>query len=149
MDQEPETTPLRRLGRKREIHRLSIWELLDAEWNAGLMQWANDVKQRLIAAKRQELNLERQNLALSGGYLWPDSLNTGPPYLPSPPAALEPHVSDREIESLALRLATQSAPWDPAGDRHPPTVEDLVDRLPPYAAAEVRRRAEELRRLLP
>jgi hypothetical protein len=148
MDQQPEITPLQPLNRKREIHQISIWELLATEWNLGLMQWANDLKKRLIMAKRQELNLERLNLLLAGGYLWPASLTSGPAASASPAAPLEPHVSDREIEALTLRIATRADGWDLAGDGPVSSPEDRLDHLPPYAAAEVRCRVDELRRLL-
>lgn len=64
-------------------------------------------------------------------------------------SALEVHVSDHQIETLAVRALTRFAGLSPdeADQRWEEWKRELYVRLPPYAAAEVERRADELRGL--
>jgi hypothetical protein len=70
-----------------------------------------------------------------------------PPALPAP--ALEEHVSDRQIEALALRAVTRfgGLPPEAAERAWQEWRRELERRLPPYAVQEVCRRAEEVRGL--
>jgi hypothetical protein len=64
------------------------------------------------------------------------------------PVPLEPHLTDREIEARALQLAVRREAWNAGSSTLSPTGAGLLAALPPYAVAEVRRRAEELHQLL-
>ena len=62
---------------------------------------------------------------------------------------LEEYITDRQIETLALRALTRFAGLVPeeADRQWEEWRRELYVRFPPYAAAEVERRADELRGL--
>jgi hypothetical protein len=135
---------------KRETPHLSFWEMLELECKLGLMQWANSVKQRMVGARRREQELDRQNLLLAGGRLWPQRLTSGARSLPETTRHVEWEISDREVEQLALRAVTRFSRLEPdeAEQAWADWKQELQLRLPPYAAEEAIRRADELRGLL-
>lgn len=63
--------------------RLSFWALLDLEYRVFLMGWSNDVKRRLLAARREELALQQQNERLAAGALWSADVAGAPLALPA------------------------------------------------------------------
>jgi hypothetical protein len=89
-----------------------------------------------LLLEREQLRRQRLQQALAG-----------PAGAALPPPPLEWEISDREIETLALKAVTEF------GAMPPPEAErawsqwrrELELHLPPYAAAEVARRAEQLR----
>ena len=121
---------------------------------ASVRQASPEQARRIIGAdlETQRLLLEREQLRRERMGLPP----AAPPAalaLPAPgrpgPAALEVHVSDRQVETLALRALTRFAALPPgeAERRWDEWRRELHLRLPPYAAAQVERRVEELREL--
>jgi hypothetical protein len=84
------------------------------------------------------------------------TLPTAPPPAALPPAppqgapALETHLTDRQIEVLALRAVSRFAALEPskAEQEWAHWRGEVERRFPPYAAAEVVRRAAELRTLI-
>lgn len=121
---------------------------------ASVRQAPPEQARRIIGAdlETQRLLLEREQLRRERLGL-PPAAPTATRALPAPaepePAALEVHVSDRQVETLALRALTRFAdlPPDEADRRWEQWRRELRLRLPSYAAAEVERRAEELRDL--
>jgi hypothetical protein len=105
----------------------------------------------------QRLLLERSRIrALRLGQRVPDTEPSPPPVvvreLPPPAAVpiLERDLSDRDIEVLAQRALTHAAEL-PAAERSAfwqRWETRLAEKLPPYPAAEVRRRAEQLRQMI-
>jgi hypothetical protein len=61
---------------------LSLWSLLGLSVKLALMDEANWLKQRLVAARELELALEAENQRLAGGTLWPSSIAGGHLALP-------------------------------------------------------------------
>ena len=109
---------------------------------------ADQETQRLLA-ERDRLRRERLGTPLPA---------PAPPVRALPPpdpadaggtGALEVHVSDRQIETLAVRALTRfsNLPPDEADRQWEAWRRELHARLPPYAAAQVEARADELREL--
>ncbi len=119
---------------------------------ASVRQAAPEQARRIVGAdmETQRLLLEREQLRRERLAQPPAATNVALA-LPAPvePVALEVHVSDRQIETLAVRALTRFAglPPDEADRRWEQWRRELHVRLPPYAAAEVERRANELRGL--
>jgi hypothetical protein len=90
-----------------------------------------------LLLEREQLRRQRLQQALSG---------------PSPaalPATVEWEISDRQIEAFAVKAVTQfeALPPGEAQQQWLAWRRELELRLPPYAAAEVARRVEQLRQL--
>jgi hypothetical protein len=92
-----------------------------------------------LLLERERLRRQRLQQALAGG----GSLLAGQP------AVVEWEISDREIESMAVKAVTQFAGLEPYAAQQAWSAwrRDLELRLPPYAAHEVARRAEQLRQM--
>lgn len=104
-----------------------------------------DLETQRLLLEREQLRRERLGLPLPA----PSAALALPAAGPMEPAALEVHVSDRQVETLALRALTRFAalPPEEAERRWDEWRRELHVRLPPYAADEVERRADELRDL--
>jgi hypothetical protein len=92
----------------------------------------------------ERLLLEREQLRQRR---WLGVLSSGGPPPSALPAAIEWEISDQQIESLAVKAVTRFSQLPPAeADRAwARWRRELGVRLPPYAAAEVARRAQALR----
>jgi len=120
---------------------------------ASVRQASPEQARQIIGAdlETQRLLLEREQLRRQRMGMPPTPLTALA--LPAPsepdPAALEVHVSERQVETLALRALTRFAALPPseAERRWEEWRRELHLRLPPYAAAEVEQRVEELREL--
>ena len=132
---------------------------IEVEELEGELALRRRLRQATPEGARQVLGaeVETQRLLLERERLRRERLTGSPPAsLPAPPAPapghpgpprLEAHVSDRDVETLALRAVTRFAALEPAeAERQWARWRaELASRLPPYAAAEVARRADELR----
>jgi hypothetical protein len=94
----------------------------------------------------ERLLLEREHLRQQR---WRNGLPGAGSPLPALPAAIEWEVSDQQIESLAVKAVTRFSQLPPAEAERAWARwrRELGVRLPPYAAAEVARRAQALRNL--
>ena len=156
-----------------EIEREALLQELAGQRQAaelGLQAEEAEAERRLMSAVRQAppeqarrilgADIETQRLLKERDQLRRERL--GAPPVPAPlallalpdpngcePAALEVHVTDRQVEALAVRALTRFAglPPDEADRQWEAWRQELHARLPPYAAAEVERRADELRGL--
>jgi len=80
----------------------------------------------------------------------PGSPALAPGTSPAGTPALDVHITDQQIESLALRAVTRFSSLEPSEAERmwARWRQELSERLPVYAVQEVTRRAEELRELL-
>jgi hypothetical protein len=102
-----------------------------------LLGQETEVERLLVERER----LRRQRL--------PGALDAGVPLTPALPASVEWEIDDRQVEALALKAVTRFAGLLPEEAERAWAAwrRELGLRLPPYAAAEVARRAEALRDL--
>ena len=107
-----------------------------------------DLETQRLLKERDQLRRERLGTSLPAPALPPLAL-PAPDAADSETTALEVHVSDRQVEALAVRALTRFAvlPPDEADRQWEVWRRELHVRLPPYAAAQVEARADELRRL--
>lgn len=119
---------------------------------ASVRQAAPEQARRIVGAdtETQRLLLERDQLRRQR-LGTPSSATVASASAPAEtePTGLEVHVSDQQVEALAVRALTRFAalPPDEAERRWDEWRRELQVRLPPYAAAEVEARATELRGL--
>ena len=151
---------LRELAGRRQAEELAL-HAEEAEAERRLMsavrQAPPEQARRILGAdvETQRLLNERDRLRRERLGAQPVLTLTGPPALPGPEAAdagetaLEVHVTDRQVEALAVRALTRFASLAPdeADRQWEAWRRELHARLPPYAAAEVERRSDELRGL--
>jgi hypothetical protein len=161
-----------------EIEREAVLKDLSGRRQAAelaLQAEEAEAERRLMSAVRQAspeqarrilgADLETQQLLKERDQLRRERLGTGTPLpaLPAPTllapsvpawsgpegASLQVHVTDRQVETLAVRALTRFAglPPEEADRQWDAWRRELHVRLPPYAAAEVERRADELRGL--
>ena len=104
-----------------------------------------DLETQRLLKERDQLRRERLGHPAAG---LPTVPALAPPGGPEP-AALEAHVSDQQMEALAVRALTRfsNLPPDEEERRWDEWRRELHVRLPPYAAQEIERRADELRGL--
>ncbi len=103
-----------------------------------------DLETERLLLERSRLRRERLGLPFAA----PPAAALPPPGEPQP-ATLEVHVSDQQVETLAVRALTRFAALPPAEAerRWEEWRRELHARFPVYAAAEIERRADELRAL--
>ncbi len=135
---------------------------LEAEEMEGELTFQRQLRQapparrlQIVGAEMetQRLLLERDQLRrqrLTGTVPTPSpSLPIPAANIPTSQALLETHISDREIETLALRAVTRFASLEPfeAQREWARWRQELEARFPAYAAQEIAARADELRGL--
>jgi hypothetical protein len=134
-----------------QMKPLRWWEVFLMEYQLDLKRWSNKVKEGMIEAEREAIQLERQQQALSSARLWPEKVASSPRALGAGGGGLvEQNVDEREIVRRALQgvIRISQAPAAEAEREEATWRQQLIFDLPPYAAAEVIRRAEQLRTLL-
>jgi phage-related minor tail protein len=108
----------------------------------GLLE--RDVEVAALLLEREVLRYQRQTVPF-GGTLTTPSLPPGPSS-----GSLQVHISDEQIEALAIQALARLGKMDREETERAWSEwrGELLRRLPAYAAAEVIRRAEELRHLV-
>ena len=98
-------------------------------------------------AARQEASEER--LTSLANRVQPSPQPAPSRLLPPAPPALEVHLTDRQIEMLAMRAVTRFAPLSQSAAEQAWATwqKEIKQRFPPYAADEIMRRATALRTL--
>lgn len=118
---------------------------MDTEQARQLIEKEMEIGAMLL--EREVLRFQRQTVPFGGG--WEPNAPRLLPARPSTGGSLEVHVSDEQIEALALQALARLGQMDPrdADAAWEDWRTELIRRLPAYAAAEVIRRAERLRTL--
>jgi hypothetical protein len=142
-----ELTILEARRRVAEAQRLTAEAEAEVQLHQSLQAVSGDEGVQLLAphAEIERLLLQREGLrrqrlqqAFAGGGM-----------LRGAQAVVEWEISDREIETLAVKAVTQFSSLDGHAAQQAWLTwrQELELRLPPYAAAEVARRAEQLRQM--